>query len=61
MTPDTEKRIAEIRERMPYGGAAATRWGGMYADDCAFLLSIIDELRAENEARKNKKIYWPTV
>ena len=47
MTPDTEKRIAEIRKLLSLGVRISV-------GDARFLLSIIDDLRAENELLETK-------
>lgn len=47
MTPDTEKRIAEIRKLLSLGVRISV-------GDARFLLSIIHDLRAENELLETK-------
>lgn len=57
MTPETEKRLAEIRKIrnndlrriILCNGAEVSHYGPMLDD----LISIIDDLRAENERLKN--------
>lgn len=56
MTPETEKRIAEIRQGVSTWEAQSEhRWTASFNYNMRrykFMLSIIDELRAENERLK---------
>ena len=57
MTPETEKRLAEIlklcNDEKEVSLSAIVDYIEDYRDSCIYLLSIIDELRAEKEKLRN--------